>query len=94
VPQSSILKFHVLSHASSPERDSYASEFIPEHGRLIACSIQWIGENIEYFGGDPDKVSIFGQSAGGKIPPYYLTSYVWDLISNSHKRSTPSDSFR
>ena len=33
-------------------------------GDLIA-SLQWIQNNIEAFGGDPDNVTIFGQSGGG-----------------------------
>lgn len=27
-------------------------------------ALQWVKENIELFGGLPDKVTIFGQSAG------------------------------
>lgn len=31
---------------------------------LVAC-LQWVGRNVEAFGGDPARVMIFGQSGGG-----------------------------
>lgn len=31
----------------------------------LAASLQWIHDNIEQFGGDPENVTIFGQSGGG-----------------------------
>jgi carboxylesterase type B len=30
-------------------------------------ALDWVAENVHLFGGDPDKVTIFGQSSGGKI---------------------------
>ncbi len=31
----------------------------------LVLALQWVKENIEQFGGDPDRVCIFGQSGGG-----------------------------
>ena len=39
-----------------------------------AAAIRWIKRNIEHFGGDPENITIFGQSGGGDAVQFQLIS--------------------
>lgn len=41
-------------------------------------ALRWVHENIAAFGGDPEKVMVFGQSAGGMSTRMLLTSHLTD----------------
>ena len=47
----------------------------------VIDALTWIQDNIEYFGGDPDNVTIFGQSGGGaKVLTLMSTPYAFSLF--------------
>jgi cholinesterase len=42
--------------------------------------IEWVRDNIAVFGGDPSRITIFGQSAGGMSVDYYTFAWTKDPI--------------
>jgi carboxylesterase type B len=58
------------------------------------AALQWVQENIANFGGNPDQVTIFGQSAGGSMVSHSVISPQFDgLFQRAIAISGASTSF-
>ena len=58
----------------------------------MIASLQWIHDNIETFGGDPENVTIFGQSGGGaKVLALMTSPYAEGLFHKAINQSGATD---
>ena len=44
----------------------------PAGGEDVAAALRWVKQNIGRFGGDPERIFLFGQSAGGAHAAHYV----------------------
>jgi len=61
--------------------------------RDVLVALQWVRDNIAAFGGDPDRVTLFGESAGAGIVTTLLTTPAGaGLFSAAIAQSSPATS--
>ncbi|EOO02143.1 putative carboxylesterase protein [Phaeoacremonium minimum UCRPA7] len=67
--------------SGTTDNKGYNGKYIADSEDVIVVSanyrvaIEWVRDNIAAFGGDPNRITLFGQSAGGSSVDHF--SYAW-----------------
>lgn len=68
----------VFGFAQSDALEAEGSENAGLRDQRLA--FEWVRDNIRHFGGDPEKITIFGQSSGGTCS-VSRQHHVWDFLT-------------
>ena len=72
-------RLNIFSQPNAPQLDKPGEA--QNFGLLdIDAGVKWVHDNIASFGGDPDRIVLFGQSAGANAIDAYAFAHANDTI--------------